>query len=164
MIYDILHYPWRNRNVIDTVHYFAKDFLNIGNGIDIKWVIMIDGNSASCAERFVAALKSTRPETIFIGQNTYGKGIGQSYIETPLGGLAGITSLQSYYPDGTTFHEIGVEPKIDANPNSIEIYEVALQKAQSFEFGLAKRSTSLGILPPRHATRKTDLGAYELLH
>jgi len=167
MIYDILHYPYRNRNIIDTAHYFAKDFLNKpGDGLEIKWIVMIDGNSASCAERFAVALKSARPETIFIGKTTYGKGIGQRYIKTPLGGLAGITSLQSYYPNGETFHEIGIEPNIDANPYSDEIYELALQAAQSFGFGLAKRSANLGTdtLPARHASGKTDLGAYELLH
>jgi len=166
MIYDILHYPHRGKNIIDTVHYFAKDLLKSGDGVGIKWVIMIDGFSASCAERFAAALKSSRPETIFVGQTTYGKGIGQNYIKTYLGGLAGITSLQSYYPNGETFHEIGVEPTIFANPNSDEIYSVAYDAAHSFEVGLAKRSTSLGTgtLPSRHASGKTDLGAYELLH
>jgi len=165
MIYDILHYPYRNRNIIDTTHYFAKDFLNKpGDGVGIKWVVMIDGYSASCAERFAAALKSTRPETIFVGQATYGKGIGQNYIKTPLRGLAGITSLQSYYPNGKTFHEIGIEPDIYANPYSDEIYEQALRAAYNFEFGLAKRSPNLGTLPSRHISGKTDLGAYELLH
>jgi len=165
MIYDILHYPYRNRNIIDTVHYFAKDFLNKpGDGTGIKWVVIIDDHSASCAERFAVALKSTRPETIFLGQTTYGKGIGQSYITTTLGGLAGITSLQSYYPNGQTFHEIGLEPTIYADPNSYEIYEQALQAAHNFEFGLAKRSTNLGTLPSKHTSGKTDLGAYELFH
>jgi C-terminal peptidase prc len=167
MIYDIEHYPYRNRNIIDTVRYYAKDFLKEpGDGLEIKWVVMINGRSASCAERFAAALKSTRPETVFVGQNTYGKGIGQTYITTYLGGLAGITCLQSYYPNGETFHQIGVEPDIYANPNSDEIYEKALQSAQNFESGLAKRSANSGIgtLPPKHTSRKTDLGAYKLLH
>jgi len=168
MLYDISHYPYRNKNVIDTAHYFARNFLSKpGDGIGIKWVIMIDARSASCSERFAAILKSTRPETIFVGQTTYGKGIGQNYIRTkPLGGLAGITSLQSYYPNGETFHEVGIEPTIYADPYSDEIYEQVFQAVQSFGFGFAKRSAALdkGTLPPRHASGKTDLGAYELLH
>jgi len=166
MIYDVLHYPNNNENVIETVHYFASDFLNKpGDGLDTKWVVIIDGNSASCAERFAAALRTTRPETIFVGQTTYGKGIGQNYITTPLGGLAGITCLQSYYPNGKTFHEVGVEPDVFANPNSNEIYMEAYDAAQTFELGLlAKRSANLGTLPSKHSSKKTDLGAYELLH
>jgi len=167
MIYDISHFPYHNKNIIDTLHYFAKDFLNKpGDGIEIKWVVMIDARSASCSERFAAILKSTRPETIFVGQTTYGKGIGQNYIKTYLGGLAGITSLQSYYPNGETFHEIGIDPTIYADPYSNEIYERVLQAVQSFGFALAKSSTDLGMgtLPPRHASGKTDLGAYELFH
>ena len=165
MIYDVSHYPHRGKNIIDTSHYFARNFLkNLGDGVEIKWIVIIDGQSASCAERFAAALKSTRPETVFIGQGTYGKGIGQSYIVTHLGGLAGITSLQSYYPNGETFHEVGVLPDYYANPNSSEIYEIALQIAQGSGFGLAKRSVSidLGALPPKYTSGKKDLGAYEL--
>jgi len=167
MLYDISHFPYHNKNVIDTAHYFARNFLNKpGDGVEIKWVIMMDARSASCSERFAAILKSTRPETIFVGQTTYGKGIGQNYIKTPLGGLAGITSLQSYYPNGETFHEVGIIPTIYAEPHSDEIYEKTLQAVQSFGFGLAKRSADLGMgtLPPKHTSGKTDLGAYELLH
>ncbi|GBU25416.1 peptidase S41 [Fibrobacteria bacterium R8-3-H12] len=166
MIYDILHYPYRGRNIIDTTHYFAKDFLSKpGDGLEIKWVVMIDGSSASCSERFAAALKSTRPETIFVGQATYGKGIGQNYITTYLGGLAGITCLQSYYPNGQTFHEVGVKPTISANSNSVEIYNIAYDAASSFQVGLAKRSANLSTsLPSKHTSKKTDLGAYQLFH
>jgi C-terminal peptidase prc len=164
MLYDVEHYPYRNKNIISTNRYYARNYLSKpGDGLGIKWVVMIDNGSASCAERFAAALKSTRPETVFIGQETYGKGIGQNYIKTYLGGLAGITSLQTYYPDGKTFHEVGIEPNIYADPYSNEIYEEALRAAAGIEFGLAKLSANLGSLP-RHATKKTDLGAYELFH
>jgi C-terminal peptidase prc len=168
MLYDVVHYPERKKNIIATQHYYAKDFFNKpGDGLEIKWVVLIDENSASCAERFAAALKSTRPETIFIGEDTYGKGIGQNYIQTYLGGLAGITSLQSYYPNGETFHEVGIKPNTRANPNSDEIYTEAFEAAQNFGLGLAKRSANLGALPPlppKHSSGKTDLGAYELFH
>jgi len=163
MIYDVSHYPVKNKNIIDTTYHYAQDYLSkIGDGVDIKWVILINSRSASCSERFTAALKSTRPDIVFIGQTTYGKGIGQTYVPTYAGGLAQITFLQTYYPNGKTFHEVGIEPNIVTDPKTDEIYEKALQAVQNFGTALAKRSASLDTfsLPPRHSTREIDLGAY----
>ncbi|MDR3001711.1 MAG: hypothetical protein LBU89_10650 [Fibromonadaceae bacterium] len=169
LVYDVEHYYDKLRgNVIDTVRYFASDFLESeGDGVDIKWIVLISGGSASCAERFAVALRSSRPETVIIGQTSFGKGIGQIYTKTYLGGLAYITCLQSFYPNGDPFHIIGVEPDILTNPNDPnETLMAALQAAQSFDPDLARRSPipfSLGLsnLPPERKAAEIEPGMYK---
>ncbi|MDR0515712.1 MAG: PDZ domain-containing protein [Fibromonadaceae bacterium] len=168
LVYDIVHYYDRTRgNVIDTAHYYAKDFSERnGYGVDIKWILLISRFSASCAERFAAAVKASRPESKLIGGVTYGKGIGQYYITTYLKGVAFITAIETFYPNGEPFHRIGVKPdiKIDSIFGQ-EIYLAALDAAQ--DFGLAKRlPIVLKKLPPERSVRKMEPKAYKeiLLH
>ncbi len=164
LIYDVEHYYDEYRgNVADTVRYFAKDFLKSkGQGTDINWIILLNGWSASCSERFSAILKYNRPETVIIGGTSYGKGIGQMYTKTYLGGLAYITCLQSFYPNGKTFHNIGVVPDVPVESGDEAIYYAAINAAQSF--GLAKRlpaNIQLKDLPPEYKTEKTEFGMYK---
>ena len=174
LIHDERHYNREGKNVVDMIPYSARDYLSSqGSGIGINWIILMNRWSASCSERFIAAVKYNRPEIVLIGENSYGKGIGQVYLTTYLDGLASITFLQSFYPDGKTFHEIGIPPDpgynvaIDA-PSAD--YIAAIEKAaQSFGPGLAsaKRSfTSVQSenLPPVRKSKKTNLGMYYLLH
>jgi C-terminal processing protease CtpA/Prc len=163
LIYDVQHlYDDKRGNVVDTSHVFAKNYLKQeGAGINIKWIILMDNGSASCAERFIAAVKSgRRPETTqLIGQTSYGKGIGQIYTKTYLGGLAYITSLQTFYPDGTTFHNVGIKPNIQAE--SKDIYDKAIGAAQSFS--LAKSSSTPirpETLPPERLAENMEPGAH----
>jgi len=163
LVYDIMHTRRNGKNVIDTTHYFVKDFLKSeGAGVNIKWIILMNGWSASCSERFAAAVKYSRPETALIGQRSYGKGIGQIYTKTYLGGLAYITAIQSYYPSGETFHEVGVVPNIPTENNNNAVYIAAIEAAQ--HFSLAKRlpaPVQLRALPPSYKSREIDLGMYK---
>jgi len=44
--------------VVGISHDFAKNYLKQeGAGINIRWIILINERSASCSERFTAALK-----------------------------------------------------------------------------------------------------------
>jgi C-terminal processing protease CtpA/Prc len=172
LVYDVRHQSRDGKNVIDTIHYFAKDYLNSkGEGIDINWIILMSRYSASCSERFIVAVKYNRPETVLIGENSYGKGIGQVYSFTYLNGLAYITSLESFFPDGQPFHEIGIVPDIQVAidaPSATYIDEIE-KAALRFEPGraVAKRSFASvqpQTLPPVRKSKKTDLGMYYLLH
>jgi len=141
LIYDIEHFYDRERGyVVEPVHHFAN---SESMGAGINWIFLINENTASCSERFLAAVRYNRPypETTIIGKTTAGKGIAQKSIKTYLGGLAQITCLQSYYPNGETFHEIGIEPDVSA---------------------LAKHLP--GNLPqkfPESKTKPTEFGAYK---
>jgi len=174
LVYDVAHYREGSGNsavaAIDTSHCFARDFEEReGDGVDIKWVIMVNEYSASCTERFVAALKSARPQIIVVGQKTYGKGIGQSYMTTPLGGAAIITSFQTYYPNGETFHRVGV--KLDREIQGEDYWEryntttiAALSEALKLRGAvLAKRAPiALKDLPPERLV-KGEPGMYHFI-
>jgi len=158
LVYDEEHrYSRKNGNVIEISHEFASDYLEQeGDGVNIKWIVLINRGSASCSERFLAALKYNRPETVVIGQTSYGKGIGQVYAKTYLGGLAYITCLQTFYPNGETFHNIGIAPDIPTAPGE----EMGAIK----NFGLAKRSSISArstTLPPERLAENTEPRAYK---
>jgi len=157
MVYDEQHYyDSKKGNVVDLSYEFAKNYLSKeGAGVNIKWIVLINRGSASCSERFLAALKYNRPETVIIGQTSYGKGIGQMYTVTGSGGLAYITCLQTFYPDGKTFHNIGIAPDIQTEPK--EEVTAAIEVIQS-SLGLAKRSSisaSSITLPPERLAENT---------
>jgi C-terminal peptidase prc len=164
LVYDERHYyDSKIGNVKDISHDFVKNYLTQeGAGVNIRWVILMDRSSASCSERFTAAVKYNRPETVVIGQTSYGKGIGQVYATTYLNGLAYITCLQTFYPNGKTFHNIGIIPDIQTEPGDVEtLFSEAIKAAQNSI--LAKRSTlpiRLGILPPERLAEKTEPGAH----
>jgi len=138
LIFDVGHYyDPEIGNVIDTTHVFVSDYLTSeGDGVGINWIIQINEWTASCAERFTAAVKYNRPETVVVGQTSHGKGIGQMYAKTHLGGLAYITCMQSYYPNGETFHGVGIVPDIPEMP--ILTKKLPKQKAEPTEFGMYK--------------------------
>ena len=168
LVYDEEHYYDSQRgNVIDSVHYFASDYLNSeGEGVDIKWIILMNRYSASCAERFAAAVKYNRPDETdikIIGEASYGKGIGQMYTKTYLGGLAYITCIQSFYPDGKTFHNFGILPDVPLGDDD-DIYDIALKAAQDFGSPILAKRFFVPLtpeeLPPGHKAEEVG-GAYK---
>jgi len=163
LVYDVQHYFDSKRgNVVGISHDFAKNYLKQeGAGINIRWIILINERSASCSERFTAALKYNRPETVIIGQTSFGKGIGQIYTRTKGKGLAYITSLQTYYPNGETFHNIGIIPDKPTEPgDKIAPYYAAIEVAKNL--GLAKLSSSARSMtfPPERQAEEMEPGAY----
>jgi len=167
LVYDEEHYyDQKKGNVIEIVHDYAKNYITQeGEGINIKWVVLINRGSASCSERMLAALKYNRPETVVIGQTSYGKGIGQIYTKTDANGLAYITCLQSYYPNGVTFHNVGIIPDIPIDPEDIDaLRDEAIRAAQSF--GLAKSSRLSAHkepLPPERLADNPAPGAHKII-
>lgn len=76
-----------------------------------KFVMIANRASASCTEIFIAAVKE-QGNIPLVGDNTFGKGIGQSQWKTMEGGLAVITNLEFYSPKGNSYHNKGIEPDI----------------------------------------------------
>jgi C-terminal peptidase prc len=165
LVYDIVHYlDSKKGNAVGINREYAKDYVSgrKGYGIDVKWILLQNKYSASCSERFAASVKSGRPETVIIGETSYGKGIGQTYTKTYLGGLAYITMLQTFFPNGESFHRVGIKPDVEANPGNEDIYIAALEAAQNFDPRfLAKRlPVVLKKLPLEYPARERELGAY----
>ena len=80
--------------------------------LDMKLVVLVNGNSASASELFTGALKDYGLATI-IGTQTYGKGIVQSYFRIPAtGGWAKMTTDAYYTPSGVCIQGVGITPDI----------------------------------------------------
>lgn len=78
-------------------------------GEDSPFVLLVNKNSASCAEIFTAAVAEAADAPV-IGEPSYGKGIGQSTWNTLAGGLAIITNLEFLTPKGNSYHKKGIIP------------------------------------------------------
>ncbi len=80
--------------------------------IDMRIVVLVNGNSASASELLTGALKDYKLATI-VGTQTYGKGIVQSYFHLSNGnGWAKMTTDAYYTPSGVCIQGVGITPDI----------------------------------------------------
>lgn len=125
-------------------------------GEDGKFLILVNENSASCAEIFTAAVMELAPIPV-VGSTTFGKGIGQTTWNTKAGGLAIITNLEFITPKNGSYNKTGIKP--DYPCDDFESVYDCVEDAAKAEFGRKKSSkTKLpGIIIPRAST---TTGAY----
>jgi Periplasmic protease len=125
-------------------------------GEDGKFLILVNENSASCAEIFTAAVTELAPIPV-VGSTTFGKGIGQTTWNTKAGGLAIITNLEFITPKNGSYNKTGIKP--DYPCDDFESVYDCVEDAAKAEFGRKKSSkTKLpGIIIPRAST---TTGAY----
>lgn len=102
----------------ETQEYRSKGY-DIFSG-QLKFVILIDGASASASEILAGALKEHGVATL-IGTNTYGKGSVQELVEiTPETSLK-ITVARWLTPSGKSISEGGVAPNIEVKVTEDDI-------------------------------------------
>lgn len=124
----------------DTLTYTAT---SDGIGKDLYYVFLANDSSASCSEMMLSAI-TVNKFTPVVGQNTFGKGIGQYYIPTYAGGIAGITSLHSIDKNGASFHRFGIAPDYEiSNPSKqmAKAVELAKERTKKRTAGYGKVST-----------------------
>lgn len=92
--------------------YKTTDAESGGPGENGKFILLANSGSASCAEIFIAAVKE-QGKVPLVGETTFGKGIGQSQWKTMEGGLAVITNLEFYTPNGNAYNKKGISPDIE---------------------------------------------------
>jgi carboxyl-terminal processing protease len=85
--------------------YFDSD----EDQIDIPYVILVNGNTASASEILTAAVKDKGQGKI-VGTKTYGKGVVQISGELSDGSGYKLTVAQYFSPDGKTINKKGVKP------------------------------------------------------
>ncbi len=107
-----------------------------GIGAGRYYVMMLDSGSASCTEIFAAALTANLKVPV-VGTNSFGKGIGQTYVTTPDTAFGVATSLLFLDKDFQSYHRYGFEPDF-----CIADADSALQKAIELARGKTFKRTA----------------------
>jgi C-terminal processing protease CtpA/Prc len=113
-------------------------------------ILLQDRFSASSSEIVISALRENLGSSVVtIGDTSYGKGIGQIYSPTPLGGFMAITCLHLSPLKAPDYHGIGIAPDrlIDSAEISAQAWNLALgAKPAARGLGYAQRAWSLQAL------------------
>ena len=80
--------------------------------LDLPMTVLINGNSASAAEIFAAAMQDYEAATL-VGTTSFGKGIVQSILPLTDGTAVKITISRYFTPNGVCIHGEGVTPDIE---------------------------------------------------
>lgn len=80
--------------------------------LELPMAVVINGNSASAAEIFAAAMQDYEAATI-VGTTSFGKGIVQSILPITDGTAVKVTVARYFTPKGVCIHEVGVVPDMD---------------------------------------------------
>ncbi len=116
-----------------------------GVGKGRYFVFLADSATASCSEILLAGVTQNLKSPI-VGQQTYGKGIGQYYIPTYAGGYSIVTSLRISDKDFVTYHDKGFLPDYDIS-DSLKALEKAVEIAK---LGKEKRTKGYGTKDQGH--------------
>ena len=84
--------------------------------LDIPMSVIINGNSASAAEIFAAAMQDYEAATL-VGTTSFGKGIVQTILPLTDGTAVKITISRYFTPKGVCIHGEGVTPDIEEELN-----------------------------------------------
>lgn len=80
--------------------------------LGLPMAVLVNENSASASEILCGAIKHYGVGTL-VGKTTYGKGVIQYLLTLPDGAMINFTTEEYFLPDGTSIHEIGIEPDVE---------------------------------------------------
>ena len=89
-------------------------------------IILQNGSTASASENLIAALKDNLNNVTLVGENTFGKGIGQLTIPLKDGYAVKATTLLWYSPKGNDIHLKGIAPDIEYTEQDTLEYAIGL--------------------------------------
>lgn len=84
--------------------------------LELPMTVLINGNSASAAEIFAAAMQDYEVATL-VGTTSFGKGIVQTILPLTDGTAVKITISRYYTPNGVCIHGEGVTPNVEVELN-----------------------------------------------
>lgn len=94
----------------------------------LKYVVLVDGNSASTSEIVAAAIKDNKGGSL-VGTTTYGKGIIQGTVQFNDGSALKLTIQQYFSPKNNEIHGVGVEPDYKVKLSKNAKTDTQLEKA-----------------------------------
>lgn len=97
--------------------------------LDIPMTVLINGNSASAAEIFAAAMQDYKAATL-VGTTSFGKGIVQTILPLTDGTAVKITISRYFTPNGVCIHGEGVTPDVEVELNEELRQMVVIPKDQ----------------------------------
>lgn len=108
-----------HREILPNGEYKDKQrYLRLPDIVDKPAVVLVDGETASAAEIFTAALQQNGEATV-IGAQTYGKGIGQTvFYHQPAGSRLQVTNFRFYTPNGDWIGDAG-KNRIGIKPDEV---------------------------------------------
>ena len=92
--------------------------------IDKPIIFLINKYSASASEILAAAVKDYG-KAVFIGDNTYGKGVAQNMYILEDGNYIKITTHEFFSPIGKTINHVGISPDLLVDENYIDPLKIA---------------------------------------
>ena len=96
----------------------------------MKYVVLVDDQSASTSEVVAAAIKDNNGGLI-VGTRTFGKGIIQSVEQFPDGSAIKLTTMEYLSPKGNHIHKKGISPDYTVKLNENTMVDTQLEKALS---------------------------------
>lgn len=76
---------------------------------DMKFVVLLNENSASASELFTGALHDLG-RAVIVGQTSFGKGVGTVTVQLPDNSAVQVTNFMYYLPNGQSVEGVGLEP------------------------------------------------------
>lgn len=104
--------------------------------LELPMTVLINGNSASAAEIFAAAMQDYKAATL-IGTTSFGKGIVQTILPLTDGTAVKITISRYFTPNGVCIHGEGVTPDIEVELNEELRQMVVIPKDQDNQLEIA---------------------------
>ena len=100
----------KNANGVETADLTScsKTYRNFN-----KYVLLVNGETASAAEVFAICLKEQLDNVTIVGETTYGKGVIQSTNYLLSGGVLKYTSYNWYSPNGVSINKVGIKPDVE---------------------------------------------------
>ena len=96
--------------IVDNDDNKHEVYTNLGNRPFEEIVVLVDNNTASSAEIIVAALQDSG--STIVGSTTHGKGVIQTALELPAGGILMLTTHESLRSNGDPIDNVGIIPDI----------------------------------------------------
>lgn len=104
---------------LDTLYHSPKEFpRRLPSG---RIAFLQDAGTASASEIVLSSLRENLDSSQLrtYGLKSYGKGIGQTYIPTPLGGFYAITLMTIDPVTAARYHGLGIEPDVPTSQSQI---------------------------------------------